>query len=1138
MKSYGRLGHINFRATTPGILFGMVFFSAALALAAPQYDLHCDDCHTMPPLDSASGEREPATGAFKGNHQGHADSSVASCTRCHGAGVASYATGHRTKAIQVQGNINNSPSGAAYSRVGNPAFTNQTTLPQPGSCSNVNCHFEKTTLLWGSPRLSSPADCGACHSSPPTAGGGAASGSHGPHVALFPGLTNCRKCHPDHSVEAAPFSHALAAGSRGISVASSDPALGTFGKYSGSAGSYLPSQTSSYGSCSGFYCHSNGSSVATGSIAGYTPVRWGGAGMACTGCHSYPPAYPTGTPKANSHQGHQAYGCNSCHVNTTSDGITITGPANHLNKVYDVAAGAGASFSYSFASSGGSCGNISCHQGASATWGTGMSHTVALGSGDIEMVLNNSDHGVPWTMTENCSLCHYADLPTQHKGNCALCHAGATPPANNLGGTWNQTCQQGACHPTMHAAMTANHNGEYDGSSQSCDRCHDTQSGFPGPGDNCIRCHNPGFTAASVGDHQPPVTTSDGVAGYTAVYPAAITITLSATDLGGAGVSYTRYSLDGSSWEQATSPATSLSVTAPRSGSRAHTLQFYSADHAMNVETVKTLAFTVTAPGSDTTPPSTVPSFNPAAGAVFNANQPVTLSATDNVGGSGVQATYYKIDTGSYTAGTSFTVSGDGLHSFSYYSVDKASNPESAHISNTFRIDTVAPVTTSNAVAGASYTGAQSFTLTATDTGGAGVAGTWYQIDTGAFTPGATVAIPAPATGSAAHTISWYSRDNATNQELTKSASFTVLAVPDATPPTTVSSFNPVAGAIFNASQPVTLTATDNPGGSGVQATYYRIDTGSFTAGTSFTISGDGPHSFSYYSVDKATNTESAHSSNSFRIDTVAPVTVSSFNPAAGAIFNAGQPVTLTATDVGGSGVQATYYKIDAGSLTAGSSFSVSGDGLHSFSYYSVDKATNTESAHLSNSFRVDSVAPVTTSNAVAGASYTGVQSFTLTATDTGGSGVAGTWYQIDNGAFTLGNTVPVPAPASGSASHTISWYSRDLANNQETTKSVSFTVLPGAGTTKLSFRVAPLGGWWSGHWTVLDASGATIYDYYSDDSGGYQTQIWQDVQVPAVQAYTMVGEVCNEPDGPCTDETHAVSAQQAAPGATVLWQF
>ena len=64
----------------------------------------------------------------------------------------------------------------------------------------------------------------------------------------------------------------------------------------------------------------------------------------------------------------------------------------------------------------------------------------------------------------------------------------------------------------------------------------------------------------------------------------------------------------------------------------------------------------------DTTPPTTTASFNPAPGAVLAANQPMTLTAADNAGGSGIAATYYKIDSGTYTPGTSFTVTGDGLH--------------------------------------------------------------------------------------------------------------------------------------------------------------------------------------------------------------------------------------------------------------------------------------------------------------------------------------------------------------------------------------------------------------------------------------------------------------------------------------------
>jgi hypothetical protein len=180
----------------------------------------------------------------------------------------------------------------------------------------------------------------------------------------------------------------------------------------------------------------------------------------------------------------------------------------------------------------------------------------------------------------------------------------------------------------------------------------------------------------------------------------------------------------------------------------------------------------------DTTKPVTTSSFNPAPGAVYSANQPVTLTPTDNVGGSGVKVTYYKIDSGSWTSGTSFTVTGDGLHTFSYYSADNADNTETVNVSNQFRIDTTAPVTTCNAVGGHAYVGAQTFTLSPTDVGGSGVASTSWQLDStsGTWNSGTSVAVAAPATGSVSHTLYFHSRDVATNTEATKQVTFSVAA--------------------------------------------------------------------------------------------------------------------------------------------------------------------------------------------------------------------------------------------------------------------------------------------------------------------------------------------------------------------------
>ncbi|GFO66963.1 hypothetical protein GMLC_05420 [Geomonas limicola] len=694
------------------------------------------------------------------------------------------------------------------------------------------------------------------------------------------------------------------------------------------------------------------------------------------------------------------------------------------------------------------CNNCHTHGDAKGSFTAKMpDHKAVLSSGDIVMFTADSNHDVtPLSISENCTLCHYESLVQQHGGKCSLCHEGTNPPRNSFAGAWNKTCSAGSCHPAIHTKMTGNHNGIYNGSSSSCDRCHDTSGGYPGPGDFCARCHNPDLTVAAVGDNVAPVTTSDAQSTYTG----AATIHLMAFDQGSSGLSYTRYVLDGHKGVEVAATA-DVYVAAPITGSRNHTLQFYSADHAMNVEAVHTVSFTVSAvPLPDTTAPTTTSSFNPAAGANFKASQAVTLTAADNSGGSGVKATYYKIDSGAFTTGTSFTVSGDGLHTFSYYSVDTANNTETAHVSNQFRIDTVAPVTTSSAVAGTSYAGAQTFTLSASDTGGSGVASTVYQLDAGAFSSGTSVLVAAPSSGSASHTISWYSTDAAGNQELTKSVSFTVKALADTTPPVTTSNFNPAANAIYKTSQTVTLTASDT--GSGVKATYYKIDSGAFTAGASFTMT----------------------------------------------------------------------------------------DGLHTFSYYSVDNANNPETAHVSNSFRIDTVAPVTTNGAQAGITYTGNQTFTLSPTDSG-SGVASTWYKLDGAtSYTQGTSVAVAAPTSGSASHTMYWYSFDAAGNQEGTKTVTFTLVPVAtgGTTTL------VGDNNSGsnhpytHFWLMDAT-----DTIPIADGGWSSDehhTWASFAVPSGVGYVMHVE-WEYPDyegGETGSDLRVFSAAEVTAGATVTWQL
>ena len=95
-------------------------------------------------------------------------------------------------------------------------------------------------------------------------------------------------------------------------------------------------------------------------------------------------------------------------------------------------------------------------------------------------------------------------------------------------------------------------------------------------------------------------------------------------------------------------------------------------------------------------------------------------------------------------------------------------------------------------------------------------------------------------------------------------------------------------------------------------------------------------------------------------VDTTPPVTTAS---GGGATWHkAAVTVTLSPTDSGSGmvgGQAGTWYKIDAGSYTAGLSTLVSGNNVHTVHYYSKDNAGNTEAAK-SCTVKIDSDGPVT----------------------------------------------------------------------------------------------------------------------------------------------------------------------------------
>ncbi len=199
-----------------------------------------------------------------------------------------------------------------------------------------------------------------------------------------------------------------------------------------------------------------------------------------------------------------------------------------------------------------------------------------------------------------------------------------------------------------------------------------------------------------------------------------------------------------------------------------------------------------------------------------------------------------------------------------------------------------------------------------------------------------------------------------------ESARSAAVTTTDSQAPTVVASGSPAANANGwnNTAVTLTLTATDEAGGSGVKSISYAVDGGSTVtvnaASTGIALSTDGTHTVSYFATDVAGNAGSAQTAT-VRIDKVLPVASASVTPTPnGNGFNKVSPVTvnLSGTDAT-SGVASLTYKVDSGTpvTVSGSSASVpvSGDGTHTVVYSALDRAGNS-SGNQSQQVKIDTV--------------------------------------------------------------------------------------------------------------------------------------------------------------------------------------
>jgi len=159
-----------------------------------------------------------------------------------------------------------------------------------------------------------------------------------------------------------------------------------------------------------------------------------------------------------------------------------------------------------------------------------------------------------------------------------------------------------------------------------------------------------------------------------------------------------------------------------------------------------------------------------------------------------------------------------------------------------------------------------------------GVNKTKYKIDNGNWKKynGAFV-----LSGEGEHTIHYYSIDNASNEEETKTITIKI----DETKPTTTYSLNPSSPDGDNEwyVSNVTVTLTANDGISGVNITKYKIDNGNWKKYTKSIKLTEGNHTVRYYTIDNAGNEEEIKTIT-IKIDKTKP-TVSIKTPDKGLYF-------------------------------------------------------------------------------------------------------------------------------------------------------------------------------------------------------------------------------------------------------------
>ena len=410
-------------------------------------------------------------------------------------------------------------------------------------------------------------------------------------------------------------------------------------------------------------------------------------------------------------------------------------------------------------------------------------------------------------------------------------------------------------------------------------------------------------TMREVSDTTPPTTTikCNNAACSAVGYTSTVSVSLSATDVGGSTVSSIRYTTNG------TDPTpTSTAYSAPFNVAATTTVKYRAYDSVSNAEAVKTQLVTV-----DSTAPATTITCDavPCSGGWYSGDVQVGLSATD--AGAGLKEIRYTTD-GSTPSPTSnlysspFSVASSATVKYRAY--DNLNNA-SAVGSQLVQIDRIAPATAISCDGDTCSSGWSpspvTVSLAATDDGGSGLASIHYTTD--GSTP--TLASPAytvPFAVGSVQTVKYRAWDAAGNIEGVRSKTVQV----DTKAPTASIKCNNAAcsSAWIRGVVKVSLSADDN-GGSGVASIHYTTDgstptlasplySGPITIGTTTTVR--------YAAFDRAGHV-SAVGSKAVKIDRTGP-TVTFSSPHSAHTISGSVRVTVKARDTQSKVARVLFY--------------------------------------------------------------------------------------------------------------------------------------------------------------------------------------------------------------------------------------